>query len=425
LGSLLLISCSVLGQADDVRGTDELGLEVRRLVRQLDDDSLEKRQAAEKALIELGPDALKLLPPVTRHTSAEVKVRLDRVRKILETAAAKATAEASTVTLEGEMPLSEALAVLGKQTDNKIMDFRAQFGQQRTDPKVTADFDKTPFWIALDRLLDQANMTVYNFSGREGVVAVIGRSERERDRAARGAYSGLFRFEGVAVHARRDLRNPQNDFLKFEIEVTWEPRLTPIMLQLALPEQRAIADTGEAIGIDSRRSRLEIPVESNIAAAELQVPLMLPNRNVKKLSSLKGKLLAMVPGRVETFEFGNLEGARAIEQRKAGATVILDQVRKNVDLYEVRVRVRFDKAENALESHRGWIYDNEAYLLDPAGKKLDNDGLQAYRQDVDEVGVAYLFAREEGLKGCKLVYKTPVLIMKIPVEYELKDIDLP
>ncbi|MBC8872989.1 MAG: hypothetical protein H8E44_26440 [Planctomycetes bacterium] len=425
IGSLLLISCSVLGQADDANASDKLGLEVRRLAKQLDDDSLEKRQAAEKELIELGPDALKLLPPITRHTSAEVKLRLDRVRKALETSAAKAAAEASTVTLEGDMLLSEAFAALEKQTGNKIMDFRAQFRQERTDPTVTASFDKTTFWVALDRLLDQANLTVYNFSGREGVVAFVGRNERERDRADRGTYSGLFRFEGVAAYARRDLRNPQNDSLKLEIEVAWEPRLTPIVLQLDLPEQRAIADTGEVVAVDSRQSRLEIPVESSIAAAELPVPLMLPNRSVKKLTSLKGKLSALVPGRVETFEFENLEGAKAVEQQKAGVTVILDQVRKNVDLFEVRVRVRFDKAENALESHRGWIYNNEAYLLDPDGKKLDNDGYQAYRQDVNEIGVAYLFDREAGLKGCKLVYKTPVLIMKIPVEYELKDIDLP
>lgn len=425
VGSFLLIGCSVLGQADAASASDELALEVRRLVRQLDDDLLEKRQAAEKELVELGPDVLKLLPPVTRNTSAEVKVRLDRVRKALETAAAELAAQASTVTLRGEMRLFEALAELEKQTGNKILDFRAQFRQQRTDPNVTADFDKTPFWIALDNLLDQAEMTVYNFSGREGVVAIVGRNEKERNRADRATYSGMFRFEGMKVLAERDLRNPQNDSLKVVIELTWEPRLMPIVLHVALPEQRAIADTGEVVAVDSRQARLEIPVESSIAAAELQVPLMLPNRSVRKLASLKGKLLALVPGRTEAFEFESLESAKAVEQQKAGVTVILDQVRKNADLYEVRVRVRFDKADNALESHRGWIYENEAYLLDPAGQKVDNDGIETYRQAADEVGLAYFFAREEGLKGCKLVYETPVLIMKMPVEYELKDIALP
>jgi hypothetical protein len=87
--------------------------------------------------------------------------------------------------------------------------------------------------------------------------------------------------------------------------------------------------------------------------------------------------------------------------------------------------VRFGEADKALESHRGWIHNNEAYLVDSQGERIDNYGSEAYRQDVNEIGVAYLFDREEGLKGCKLVYKTPVLIVKMPVEYELKDIELP
>jgi len=409
----------------DDAASDELSLQVRALVKQLDDDSLANRQAAENKLVELGPDALKLLPPVTRRTSAEVKVRLDRVRKALEESAAEAAAEPSVVTLKGEMPLSEALAALEKQTGNRIIDFRAQFSQERTNPDVTVDFDKTTFWVALDQVLDQADMTVYNFSGQEGVVAVIARNEREQARSERGRYSGLFRFEGVAVQARRSLRNPQNHSLQLVFETTWEPRVSPIMLELALDEVRATSDTGDSIGVDSRTSRLEIPVEAGIAAAELQVPLALPDRNVRKIVSLKGTLIALLPGRVETFEFDDLENAKSVEKPKAGVTVILDQVRKNADLFEARVRVRFDKADDALESHRGWIYDNEAYLLDAQGKQIDNAGLQAYRQDADEVGVAFLFDHEGGLEGCKLVYKTPVLIVKMPIEYELKDIELP
>jgi hypothetical protein len=257
------------------------------------------------------------------------------------------------------------------------------------------------------------------------VVAVVARNEREQARSERGCYSGLFRFEGVAMQARRSLQNPQNHSLRLVFETTWEPRLSPIVLELALDEVRATSDTGDPVAVDSRHSRLEIPVEAGIAAAELQVPLALPDRSVKKIASLKGKLIALLPGRVETFEFDDLENAESVEQRKAGVTVILDQVRKNADLFEARVRVRFEKADDALESHRGWIYDNEAYLVDAQGRQFDNAGQEAYRQDVDEVGVAYLFDYEGDLDGCKLVYKTPVLILNMPIEYELKDIELP
>jgi hypothetical protein len=39
--------------------------------------------------------------------------------------------------------------------------------------------------------------------------------------------------------------------------------------------------------------------------------------------------------------------------------------------------------------------------------------------------MAYLFELPGGPEGCKFVYETPVLILQVPVEYELADIPLP
>jgi hypothetical protein len=103
----------------------------------------------------------------------------------------------------------------------------------------------------------------------------------------------------------------------------------------------------------------------------------------------------------------------------------LEQVRKNLDLFEVRVRVRFDRADIALESHRNWVYNNEAFLLDPEGARVEHDGMQATLQREDEVGVAYLFDRQEGLEGCQFVYRSPVVIVALPVVYQLTEIPLP
>jgi len=132
-----------------------------------------------------------------------------------------------------------------------------------------------------------------------------------------------------------------------------------------------------------------------------------------------------LPGRVETFEFDNLPDAKNVEQTRAGVTVIVDQVRKNVDVDEVRLTVRFEQARNALESHRNWIYNNEAYFVAPDGQRFEHAGLQAFRQAANEVGVAYLTDRDGGLAGCKFVYKTPALLIQTPVAFELKEIPLP
>ena len=141
---LLLIGAMLPGQAAADAG-DELRLQVRRLVRQLDDAQRATREAAERSLIELGPPALDLLPAPGRDTSAEVKVRLERIRKALEAAVAEAAAQPSRVTLHGELALSAALAELQQQTGNRIVDFRQRFGQQPGDPKLSLDFEKIAF----------------------------------------------------------------------------------------------------------------------------------------------------------------------------------------------------------------------------------------------------------------------------------------
>ena len=156
IGSIFLWSGLLLGQAEAAAPASELPAQVRKLVQQLDDDTLTKRQAAEEALLKLGPSVLDLLPPVRPNTSAEVKVRMQRIRTALEKASAEAAALPSLVTLEGQMLLSAALAAIEKQTGNKFADFRPRFGQQKTDPMVTVAWSKVTFWQALDDLLDQA-----------------------------------------------------------------------------------------------------------------------------------------------------------------------------------------------------------------------------------------------------------------------------
>ena len=61
---------------------------------------------------------------------------------------------------------------------------------------------------------------------------------------------------------------------------------------------------------------------------KLDLPLQLPPREVRQIASLKGKLLATIPGRIETFRFGKLADAKNVQQRIAGVTVTLEQVRK-------------------------------------------------------------------------------------------------
>jgi len=424
LGFALLAGCTLAAQVD-AAAQDDLRLEVRRLVRQLDSPQLLQREEAEQKLLALGPKILDLLPPITERTPAEVKQRLRRIRQKLQQAAAEAVARASLVTLQGkDLPLSKVLAAIEQQTGNKLVDYRRRFGHQSTDPKLDVEFDETPFWQALDQVLDQAGLTTYAY-GKPGAISIIRRQQGRTPRGGRASYSGPFRFEPTAILAQRDLRDPGNTSLRLKMEIAWEPRLSPISLKQKMAQLKAVDDGGKPLSVDDAAAELEASAGRGAAAVEMILPWRLPPRSVSRIASLSGTLTAMIPGKVETFSFENLPGAKGTEKRIAGVTVILEQARKNNELWEVRVRIRFDSPGEALASHRGWIFNNEAYLEGPDGKRVEYETLETTRQAANEVGVAYLFSLDAPLADYKFVYKTPGVIVATGFDYEIKDVKLP
>src|SRR5262249_20105362 len=125
---------------------------------------------------------------------AEVRERLGRVRLQLERARAEGAVKSSFVTLSGELPLSEVVKAFSKQTGNKIIDFREEVGQETADPKLKLALEKTPFWTALDGVLDQAGLTIYSHAGADGL-AFYSRSPDELPRSGQGTVIGAFRLE--------------------------------------------------------------------------------------------------------------------------------------------------------------------------------------------------------------------------------------
>lgn len=418
---LLLLSSLLVGQVDPTAGQD-LNVEVRRLVRQLDATSLDQRNAAEAELLRLGPEVLDRLPPVTERTGAEVRQRLARVRQRLQQQAAEAAVRASTVTVHDDaIPLAKLLAEFQRQTGNRIVDYRKTFGQPVADPAIRAQFDKTPFWQALDQTLAEAKLTVYPFAeGR--AIHLVGASDDRRPTGV--CYSGPFRLEATDVSARRDLRRGAGT-LVVNVEVLWEPRLRIIAMMQPMGNVAARDEQGRTLPVADAQAQLEISTGGEIAAVKLGLPLRLPPRDARRIASLKGSLRAIVPGRIETFRFEKLAGAKNVEQRIAGTTVTVEGVRRIDRAWEVRMRVRFDDAGDALASHRTWIFSNESYLEGPDGKAIAYAAYDTTRQEKNEVGIAYRFNTEVPLEQMAFVYKAPGVIVDRTFEYELKDLELP
>ncbi|MCC7084691.1 MAG: hypothetical protein IT427_06760, partial [Pirellulales bacterium] len=331
-----LISLALAGQVDGA-AADDRAAEVRRLVRQLDAAELSARNGAEEKLIGMGVEVLDRLPNQPGG-SAEIELRLKRIRQTIEKQTAAVSVQGSAVSLAGSMRLSQALAAIEKQTGNKVVDYREQFGQQVTDPEVTTDFEKTPFWQALDTLLDRANMTTYNYA-HDADLSLIAKSPEQLARAPRADYVGPLRLEVARVTAERVPGVKNSGSLKLALEIAWEPRLRPILFQQALASLKATDDRGHLVKPAQDEGELEAPAPQG-TAVQMELPFELPPRSAKSIHSLKGSLTALMPGKIETFEFGDLAAAakpdsKPVEKRIAAATVTLDDVRRNHEVWEV------------------------------------------------------------------------------------------
>lgn len=429
--SVLLCTGLLLAAADQDAANSELADQVARLVRQLDARELSARDGAERELLELGAPVLPLLPEIGDDTPAEVALRVTRVQQELLEAEASAAAEPALVTLEGtDMPLSDVLEAMSRQTGNHIVDYRDALGEAKTEVRLKVDFDKVPFWKALDAVLDQAELSLYPYSGERGAF-VVNRPPGAGPRSNRASYAAIFRIEPVRFEAARDLRNANVSSLRLYLEATWEPRLQPFAILQPLDEISAVGDSGETLKIARQRAMPEATIRTGMSNVELEVPLALPDRGTKKIRTLKGKFLALVPGPAEDFRFPSPPvskrnaPAKRLEQRKAGATVTIDRVRQNNAVWEVSLRVKFDAPSTALESHRGWILDNEAYFVDADGHRTEPGGFEQSRQAKDEIGIRYFFDLEESPDKLEFVYRTPITILEMTVDYEFHDLLLP
>lgn len=440
----LLAGCLLLGQVAAEPAAD-LAPVVQQLVEELDSSEKARREAAEQKLLNLGPEILELLPDVTDRTPAEVAGRLTRIRQQFEQARAKAAVQATTLTLMGDkLSLADVFKEIEKQTGNKIVDYREMFQEEVADVPLKLSFDKTPFWTALDQILDQAGLKLYEYPDTESVgrsLAVVRRPPDELPRAGDANLVdlvGAFRIQASEFMSQRNLRNPMQKGLQLQLDAAWEPRLAPIVLLVPMDQVEATDDKGGAMtvtGADAG-STLQLPLIPGTTATQLSLNFDLPPRNVQKIAKLRGKISALLPGRMETFRFADLApkkgqankaGAKKNVQRKADVIVSVEDVRKNNELWQIEVRIRFQQADSPLESHLDWTSQNEAYLESPKKEKILVEGFETTLQNPGEgeVGIAYLFTVPDGLEGYTLVYSTPAAIVSVPIQYELKDLQLP
>jgi hypothetical protein len=421
----------------------ELIERVAFLQRELEAPELSRRDAAEKELLQHGVRVLDYLEPTTPKTPTDAVERTNRVRQALEKIAVASVTKASLVTLKGSMSVRKALEKIRQQTKNDIA-MPDTTPDVFRDREIELDLENSTFWEAVAIVMEKGDLVVDPYAGLPGQLRVTPTNAARIAAANPGAVdptqkpeqanaespepprsvSGIFDTLVTQVTSSRNLTNPALNYCNIRVTVRWEPRVTPISIDLPFSSLKAVDEFDNPIKIANQDGVLSGMVLPEVPELEFSIPIALVDRQIENIQSLDAIIDAVLPGRVETFRFKNIGNVAAgTSQTKAGAIVTFGGISKNEDLYGVTVGLKFDEGHNALESYQNWVRNNRLYLEDPQGEKFEWLADDLVSQSNNEVVIRYYF--EQDPKKTTLVYKTPAAIVKIPVKITLKNIPLP
>ena len=394
--------------------------EVRRTLRQLDSDELTQRDAAEKHLIELGPGVLPFLPEISSQTSGEMKIRLQRIRDQLQKSNIKTYFEPSLISLSGKMKVADAIAEIAKQSGNKISFENAEAAPQM---EIELAADKQPFWEVMQKLLSKAGLRINAFSSMEGMSLVPGYGESKLTQP-QPSIDGPFHVGVLSTQTSLLFASRLDGQLDVSLQVSWEPRLKPVYIQLPMSKMKVVTAEGE-LAATNPEAAPEIPLNSAGCSAQIDLQFARPPRSAAKIDKLSGEFVVAVPSEKHKFVFEKFASGKRQSEKFGEVTVTLENARRNGSVYEMRILAEFKESQGALDSFRGWILSNRAYLLDQKQNRIENVGLQTYAVTPEAVGVAFLFQINGNPNDFTLVYESPGMITRQTVPFELTDIDLP
>jgi len=408
-----------LGQQDEM----EIIERVTVLLDQLKSPEVAQRDKAQAEILTLGPVALDQIE-VDENSTTDFRARVAAIRKQLEKEAVASVSQASRVTLVGKMTVDEALAAITKQTGNQVGVADTAAGQKSLD----LDLKDRMFWEALGAVMEQAGLAVDKYGGGVGrltlapVVSPAAAAEQTAKPPVDDAR--IFRLEVARVDSSVNLQQPNLDYTTVTLLVRWEPRLRPIAVDMPMASVTIRDEFDDEVGVTDPKSVIYGMIQPELPELEFALPLKRVDRQVEQLKSIQATIDAILPGRIETFRFRNLKDQKVGRSiQKAGATVTYGGIQKNEDVYTVTLSLSFEEENNALESHQGWVFQNQVYLENEQGEREESIGLETLQQDNSKVTIRYLFLEDPG--NSTLVYQTPAAIVKMPVKVELKKVPLP
>ena len=407
-------------QEDRALTADSVSSEqILKWVSELDADSLAVRRQASQRLIDLGPGLLRDLPPNRSTDSPERSEALIRIRRDLEVQLAEQMKRPSRVSLNGEMTLWEALQSIEEQTQNGFDKLNTE-----TEPQVL-DLEDVTYWDAISELLRKfPQFRLHPFRSLPGKLQLMLVPPDFSTTPPLHA-GGVFLFEPMRVESTSDLTNPMLDTTAVMIRMRWEPRLRPLSIVHDLTRLQGTTDLEHVLKSDRGQERLETPVQSGMGWVDFRATLQKADRSDLWVEELQGSLRVTLPAVETSFQFKDLKLEQPIEQRTGKTVVTLMGTRKVNQLQSIQLRIRFDESTGSLESHRQWLFESPAILIDSDGNAVEYFTFETTLQKSDEVGISYLFGIDGDLADHVFEYRAPSAILTIEQDWAIQKLELP
>jgi adenylate kinase family enzyme len=432
------LSVAANGVAQDEE-LDEMKMlqQLDQWLQQLQAPDLKDREIAEQKMLELGPVILDYLE-FSEDQPTDVKERLARIRSQLEKVLVLRFNQPTTIQLQGKHPLATLLAAISQQTGNRVQ-LSQRVSAEIADQSLDVDWQQIHFWDAVHQVMQAGGLTPDSYAGnaRELMLrpmvpavplAAIAPQEAPLSPVPmpllipRGS-AGVFDVTVNRVLSVLDFANPGSSSTQITLVIRWEPRLQPISVDVPFRSLVLRDQLGKEIPIQNRDRIFHGVVQGEMPGLEFNLPID-AKRDLREIQSLEAELLAVMPGKVETFRFrkvGTLKDGAEIQ--KAGATVVFEGVAKNQDLYGLTITLKFDESYHALESHQAWVFENPIFLEDEQGNRIEPLTLEGVRQSGNAVTIRYYFRDQP--QDYQLVYQTVSAIVQQSIPFRIENIILP
>jgi hypothetical protein len=322
-----------------------------------------------------------------------------------------------TFTLRADnLALADVLKELTKQTGITVADRR----QAKDDRRLNRAFTNVPFWEAVDQIAAATGSSISLYQEDRAIALVDGPYVKLPI-----SYSGLFRTVVKRITLVRDLEINAH-VCHVKLEVAWEPRFQPFLLESKDVIVRYGQDKTGALREFKQAGKGKDSVTGR-TVAEIDVQVPAADRSVANIKTLEGSFAVVGPTKMLTFTFDNLK-AVPTEKVQDGISATLAEFTPDEDHWTVKVALKYPSGGPRFESYQAssWLGNNKIYLENGKQRWLPS-GENSSKVTSNEAVIEYFFDNPGGRKAAdwRLVCVTAGRIVELNVPFRFKELLLP